>query len=247
MIVRILRLFSTMFALLFVVPAVAVSAAPPAGRILFDVHYGSQGFKVGEARHVWKYDGVRYELSPTLEAKGLAGLFGLEYAQRSTGTRDGNGLKPELFSVEQRGRKPESALFDWSQGRVSVRRDGQERKSGTIRAGDQDVLSLWHQARKVAESGKPARFAVVTNKSIKQAVVEPRGEERLELAGEQLDTVRLHAFAEKDDLDIDIWLSRRHGLLPVRIRITDDKGGVLDQRASRIEAGAAATAARNPN
>jgi hypothetical protein len=88
---------------------------------------------------------------------------------------------------------------------------------------------------------------VVTNKSIKQAVVEPRGEERLELAGEQLDTVRLHAFAEKDDLDIDIWLSRRHGLLPVRIRITDDKGGVLDQRASRIEAGAAATAARNPN
>ena len=67
------------------------------------------------------------------------------------------------------------------------------------------------------------------------------------LAGEQLDTVRLHAFAEKDDLDIDIWLSRRHGLLPVRIRITDDKGGVLDQRASRIEAGAAATAARKPN
>ena len=100
---------------------------------------------------------------------------------------------------------------------------------------------------KVAESGKPARFAVVTNKSIKQAVLEPRGEERLELAGEQLDTVRLHAFAEKDDLDIDIWLSRRHSLLPVRIRITDDKGGVLDQRASRIEAGAAATAARKPN
>ena len=240
MIVRILRLFSTMFALLFVVPAVAVSAAPPAGRILFDVHYGSQGFKVGEARHVWKYDGVRYELSLTLEAKGLAGLFGLEYAQRSTGTRDGNGLKPELFSVEQRGRKPESALFDWSQGRVSVRRDGQERKSGTIRAGDQDVLSLWHQARRVAERGEAVHLTVVTNKSIKQAKLEPAGTERLKLAMGEVDTVRVHAWAEQGELDINIWLSPRHGMLPVRIRIEDDKGGVLDQRAARVELGVAA-------
>lgn len=240
MIVRILRVFSTVFALLFVVPAVAVSAAPPAGRILFDVHYGSQGFKVGEARHVWKYDGVQYELSLTLEAKGLAGLFGLEYAQRSTGTRDGNGLKPELFSVEQRGRKPESALFDWSQGRVSVRRDGQERKSGTIRAGDQDVLSLWHQARRVAERGEAVHLTVVTNKSIKQAKLEPAGTERLKLAMGEVDTVRVHAWAEKGELDINIWLSPRHGMLPVRIRIEDEKGGVLDQRAVRVELGVAA-------
>ena len=240
MIVRILRVFSTVFALLFVVPAVAVSAAPPAGRILFDVHYGSQGFKVGEARHLWKYDGVQYELSLTLEAKGLAGLFGLEYAQRSTGTRDGNGLKPELFSVEQRGRKPESALFDWSQGRVSVRRDGQERKSGTIRAGDQDVLSLWHQARRVAERGEAVHLTVVTNKSIKQAKLEPAGTERLKLAMGEVDTVRVHAWAEKGELDINIWLSPRHGMLPVRIRIEDDKGGVLDQRAARVELGVAA-------
>ena len=95
------------------------------------------------------------------------------------------------------------------------------------------------------ETGKRARYAVATNKSTRRAGAEPRGEGRLELAGEQLDTVRLHAFAEKDDLDIDIWLSRRHSLLPVRIRITDDKGGVLDQRAARIEAGV--PAARNPN
>ncbi len=186
-------------------------------------------------------------MSLSLEAKGLAGLFGLQYEQRSVGSVDAGGMRPERFVVDQRGRKLESAEFDWHAARVSIRRDGVERRSGSIQPGDQDLLSLWHQARKVAESGKPARFAVVTNKSIKQAVLEPRGEERLELAGEQLDTVRLHAFAEKDDLDIDIWLSRRHSLLPVRIRITDDKGGVLDQRASRIEAGAAATAARNPN
>jgi hypothetical protein len=229
----------------------SVSGAGPAsaqGQIHFDVHYGSQGFKVGEARHDWTLDGDRYALVLALQAKGLAGLFGLDYEQRSSGRIDGKGMRPELFEVEQRGRKLEQAKFDWATGRVSINRGGEERRSGEIRAGDQDLLSLWHQARRVAESGKPAKFAVVTSKNIKQATLEPRGEERLDLAAGTLDTVRLHAFAEQGELDIDIWLSKRHGLLPVRIRITDEKGGVLDQRASRIEARApAATSATDKN
>ena len=246
MIGRVFAMLATVCALVAGGPALAADVPPPAGRIFFDVHYGSQGFKVGQASHTWRYDGARYDLSLTLEAKGLAGLFGLEYAQRSVGTREADGLRPERFSVEQRGRKPESAHFDWAQGRVSVRRAGQERKSGEIRAGDQDVLSLWHQARRVAQGGKPVELTVVTNKSIKKARLEPLGSERLKLALGELDTVRLHARADKGELDITIWLSPRHGLLPVRIRIEDEKGGVLDQRASRIELGAQADA-RNTN
>lgn len=219
--------------------------APAAGRILFDVHYGAQGFKVGEASHTWRFDGDRYEMTLTLEAKGLAGLFGLEYAQHSEGTLGDAGLRPARFSVEQRGRKPESAHFDWTQGRVSVRRDGQERRNGAIRAGDQDVLSLWHQARRVVEAGRAVSLTVVTNKSIKTARLEPKDKERLTLPVGELDTVRVHAWAEKGELDINIWLSPRHGLLPVRIRIEDEKGGVLDQRASRIELGAQAMARKN--
>lgn len=229
-------------------PANAAAPASAQGQIHFDVHYGSQGFKVGEARHDWTLEGERYALVLTLQAKGLAGLFGLDYEQRSSGRVDAKGMRPELFEVEQRGRKLEQARFDWAAGRVSIRRGGEERRSAELRAGDQDLLSLWHQARRVAESGKAAKFAVVTNKSIKQATLEPRGEERLELAAGTLDTVRLHAFAEQGELDIDIWLSKRHGLLPVRIRITDEKGGVLDQRASRIELGSpAATPATDKN
>ena len=60
------------------------------------------------------------------------------------------------------------------------------------------------------KSGKPARFAVVTNKSIKQAVVEPRGEERLELAGEQLDTDASACLRrEGRPRHRHLWLSRR--------------------------------------
>ena len=48
-------------------------------------------------------------MSLNLEAKGLAGLFGLQYEQRSVGTVDAKGMRPERFSVDQRGRKLESA------------------------------------------------------------------------------------------------------------------------------------------
>ena len=183
-------------------------------------------------------------MSLNLEAKGLAGLFGLQYEQRSVGTVDGKGMRPERFSVDQRGRKLESAEFDWQAGRVSIRRDGNERRNGSIQPGDQDLLSLWHQARRVADSGKAVKLTVVTNKSVKQATLEPSGTETLKLAFGQVDTLRVRAWAEEGELDIEIWLSQQHGLLPVRIRIEDEKGGVLDQRASRIELGAPAAAAK---
>lgn len=242
---RLLSAFFLAFAIL-VPPALAADKADaaakgaPVGSIHFDVHYGSQGFKIGEARHDWRFDGVRYEMRLSLEAKGLAGLFGLQYEQRSVGTVDGKGMRPERFTVDQRGRKRESAEFDWQAGRVSIRRDGAERRSGTIQPGDQDVLSLWHQARRVAEAGKPIKLTVVTNKSVKQATLEPKGTDTLKLAIGQVDTLRVHAWAEEGELDIEIWLSQQHGLLPVRIRIEDEKGGVLDQRAARIELGSAA-------
>lgn len=222
----------------------AVTKAPPTGSIYFDVHYGSQGLKIGEARHDWRIAGAQYDMSLKLEASGLAGLFGLQYEQRSVGTVDANGMQPKRFTVDQRGRKFESAEFDWAAGRVSIRRDGTERRSGTLQAGDQDVLSLWHQARRVAETGKPVNLTVVTNKSVKQATLEPSGTETLKLAIGQVDTLRVRAWAEEGELDIEIWLSQQHGLLPVRIRIEDEKGGVLDQRASRIELGVPAAAAK---
>ena len=100
------------------------------------------------------------------------------------------------------------------------------------------------QARRVADTGKAVKLTVVTNKSVKQATLEPSGTETLKLPFGQVDTLRVRAWAEEGELDIEIWLSQQHGLLPVRIRIEDEKGGVLDQRASRIELGAPAAAAK---
>ena len=98
------------FAALFVAFAMLVSPAmaaagkaAPAGSIHFDVHYGSQGFKIGEARHDWRLAGNKYEMSLNLEAKGLAGLFGLQYEQRSVGTVTQRACAPSASASTSAG------------------------------------------------------------------------------------------------------------------------------------------------
>ena len=79
-------------------------------------------------------------------------------------------------------------------------------------------------------------------------MLEPDGKESLSLPIGKVETLRLRAHAEDGGLNIRIWLSVDHGLLPVRIRIEDEKGGVLDQRAAAIETGRpAATATGTKN
>lgn len=208
---------------------------PTHGGIVFRVAMGEGAFEVGEAVHEWSHDDTRYAMQVTLQTTGLAGLVrGFHYVQRSEGELGPQGLKPQRFQVEQRGKAAESAEFDWAAGRVSIRRGERERRAAEIRPGDQDVLSLWHQIGIVGLSGLPTTLTVVSNKDAKVALLERVGEETLRLPIGRLDTLRLRAQAEDGKLTIDIWLARNYGMLPVRIRMVDDKGEVLDQQAIRL-------------
>jgi hypothetical protein len=174
-------------------------------------------------------------METVLQTTGLVGLMrSLHYVQRSEGELGPRGLKPLHFRVEQGGKKAESAEFDWPAGRVSIRRDGRERRAAEIRPGDQDVLSLWHQIGIVGAAGLPKTITVVSNKGAKPAVLEVVGSENVRLPIGRLDTLRLRAQAGDGTLTIDIWLAKNYGMLPVRIRIVDDQGEALDQQAIQL-------------
>lgn len=208
---------------------------PTYGGIVFRVALGEGGLQVGEAVHEWWHDDSRYGMQVTLQTTGLVGLVrGFHYVQKSEGELGPQGLKPQRFQVEQRGKAPESAVFDWAAARVSIRRGERERRAADIRPGDQDVLSLWHQIGIVGPTGLPTTLTVVSNKDAKVALLEQVGNETLRLPIGRLDTLRLRAQAEDGKLTIDIWLARNYGMLPVRIRMVDDKGEVLDQQAVRL-------------
>lgn len=213
----------------------SIDGWPTHGAIVFRVFLGDKGLQVGEARHEWSHDGSRYSMQVVLETTGVAALLkGFHYVQRSEGQIMPEGLRPDLFSVTQRGKAQEVADFDWVANRVSIRRGDRERRAAALQAGDQDVLSLWHQIGIVGTAGLPRTLLVVSNKDAESALLEAVGEEGLRLPIGRLETLRLRAQAEDGKLTIDIWLARNYGMLPVRIRMVDDKGEVLDQQAVQL-------------
>jgi hypothetical protein len=207
---------------------------PRRGDIRFRVMLGEPGFEVGEARHEWTHDRKRYQMSVSLETTGVVDLFRkLRYRQHSEGRVGPKGLQPDRFGVEQSGRKPESAEFDWQAGQVTMRR-GDRTRTAAIEPGDQDLLSLWHQLGIVGVAGLPQELNVVSGKSATRSVLEAVGVERPVLPIGQLEALRVRARALDGKLSIDIWLAREYGMLPVRIRIVDEKGEVLDQQAVEL-------------
>ncbi|WP_049780151.1 DUF3108 domain-containing protein [Aromatoleum aromaticum] len=211
-----------------------VAAWPAQGSIRYRVMYGEGGFEVGEALHDWTHDDKRYRMTVSLKTTGVMDLLrSLQYEQRSEGRIGPKGLVPEHFRVEQSGKKPETAEFDWNTGQVTMRR-GSRTRTAPVERGDQDLLSLWHQIGLTDAAALPDELKVVSGKSATPSVLERVGAEQLVLPIGRLDTQRLRARALSGKLSIDVWLAREYGTLPVRIRITDDKGDVLDQQAVEV-------------
>lgn len=212
----------------------SIAGWPERGNIRFRVHLGQNGFAVGEAQHEWSHDDKRYSMSVAVRTTGVVGIFrSFQYEQRSEGSVGAGGLKPERFSVEQTRKTPANARFDWDARQVTMAR-GDKQRVAELRPGDQDVLSLWHQIGIVGAASGSTELNVITGRDATPSTIEVMGPEKQALPIGVLDTLRVRAEARNGSLTIDIWLARNYGMLPVRIRIVDDKGEVLDQQAIEL-------------
>lgn len=221
----------------------ALERWPRTGSIVYRVAYGDPGLPIGEAHHAWAQDGRRYQMSLDLRTTGAAALLHrLQYVQRSEGRIDGKGLRPLRFAVDQRGRAGDVVKFDWKAAQASILRGGRKPRTAALAAGDQDVLSLWHQVHLLDVRASPLQLTVLTGKRGKAARVHAVGEETLQLPLGEVDALRLRAQTEDDSMTIDLWLDRGRAMQPVRIRIVDDEGSVLDQQAIEVKLGEGAAA-----
>lgn len=232
-------------ALMCVLPASAVAAPvgerveawPNSGRIVFRVYYGNDGLRLGQTVHEWSHDAQRYQMRSLVETAGLAALikrFRLE--QKSEGTVGAKGLKPRLFTADQRGKPFQSARFDWSAGRVFIDR-GDSTREAKIEVGDQDVLSIMHQLPRLSLAGIERKLTLINNKAASVSELKDLGVETVELPLGTLRTRHLAVKSLDGGVSLDLWLALDRHLLPVRVRMTDRKGEVLDQQAERIELG----------
>jgi len=207
------------------------------GKIQYNVIRGEQNFVIGRTTHAWTHDQESYSMETVIETSGLIGLLKpFRMVQRSEGRIGPHGLQPEQFTVERDGKLKERADFDWSTARV-VLVAGERRREFSLAEGDQDVLSLMHHLSLQPEGPMRAELLVVTGKSAVRSVIENLGIEEIEVPAGRVSAYHLGSSGHRGELKIDIWLARDYANLPVRLKITDKSGDVLDQVATGVDLG----------
>jgi hypothetical protein len=225
-------------------PAAPVTAGLPVerwlsrGKIQYNVIRGERNFIIGRTVHAWTHDESHYSMETVIETTGLVGLIkSFRMVQRSEGTLGPAGLAPEKFAVERNGELREKADFDWGAGVVRLVA-GERRREAPLQPGDQDVLSLIHTLALRGDVPGALDMLLVTGKSAVRAHIENLGVEAIEIPATPqgpIQAVHLGSTGHGGELRIDIWLARDYANLPVRIKITDKNGDILDQVATGVD------------
>jgi hypothetical protein len=223
-------------------PLASAAAEPVNIRHIFKVYYGTIARRVPVARLEYsvRHDGEQYEIRTLAKADGLASfVYSGVLTQQSVGRIGPDGLEPSRY-VEQRGNRPQrSVSFDHDQRLLTT---ADRRSTVLLPAGTQDRLSVIYQLGLQARA-TPERFGVGTTHEVPVASMSRVtsqsfsvvGEETLMSADGPLRALHLSRTAPdgSEDPSIDVWLGYDLGMLPVRVRIADPGGRVLDQVIER--------------
>jgi hypothetical protein len=206
---------------------------PEKGEMEYQVTLGFGGLPIGQARHTWSHDGRQYRMRLAVETVGAAAaLRKLDYVQQSEGDLGENGLRPRRFDVTQSGKTPEAALFDWDKARVGIYRGARERRSASLTAGDQDILSVWHQ---IGRAGKlPESLLAVGNKDARRARIARMEDGDTQVPAGRFATRHFKIRSEDGQIAIDLWLARDRYMAPVRAVLDDAKSVTLVFEATSI-------------
>jgi hypothetical protein len=212
-------------------PAKAVQkfVVPPSARLRYDVKGEVKGFPYfvnGDLQ--WTQDGKTY--SARMEISHF--LLGSR-VQTSTGQIGAHGLEPIRFGDKVRSEV--AAHFNYESNKVTFSANTPD---VVMLPGAQDQLSVVMQAATMV-AGEPRQFT--QGSSLSFQAVGPRSaenwvftvgvSEKLELPGGEISA--LHLWRDPNaqyDSKLEIWLAPSLGYLPVRIRLTQANGDLVDQQ-----------------
>jgi hypothetical protein len=156
---------------------------------------------------------------------------------RSQGALMSDGLAPKRYSDSWRGEK--AAHFDAALRTISFSGNA---PSASLQDGAQDQVSLFIQmaAAVAAQNFKPGTELNIQTATARDAVnwrLTYKADEPIEVKGERLETQRWVCLPRgKFDSQIEMWLSKSHGGMPVRIKITQVSGNYIDMEMTSTEA-----------
>jgi len=209
-------------------------AQPPASAQLnYNVEGQSKGLTYNATGLLdWRNEGSTY--SARMEIRMF--LLGSR-VQTSKGQLTATGLQAERFGDKSRSER--AAHFDRSQNRIRFSNNAPDAE---LLPGAQDRLSVFLQLAGLLNS-RPEAFAAGQSIDIPVAGTSSSETWRFQVQGlASLDlpagsVIARHLVREPRELRdtrVDIWLAPSLGHLPVRIRLTQDNGDVVDQRLTSL-------------
>ncbi len=196
---------------------------PAAGEAQYKLR---MGLVSGELILSWNFADGHYRLNSVAQGTGIFAIAG-KYVQASEGDIVTGGLRPAAFSVERRGKK-DSAKFNWPESSVQFNGKSGER-TAPVSAGTQDMLSLLFQLAFTPPLGDDLTVIVTNGRKLERYAFERAGEESIRLEGGSFRTLKILKRRSGDEDGMEVWLALEHHYLPVKIRVTDKKGSVIEQ------------------
>lgn len=195
----------------------AQAAPPQRVEIVYEV--SRNGVAVAQVTQRFERDGSRYTLHETWQGNGLLALRG-EAQRSSRGHVAIDGLQPEEFRDVRGGRERRRATFEGG-GAPTLER--------------QDRLSfIWTFA--LAPPSAPVTVRVGDGKGVVEYDYRPAGRESFDTAAGKFEALKLVRQKRRPDDRLDeIWLAVNRQHLPVRVRVTEHDGTLIDQIAVRIK------------
>ncbi len=207
---------------------------PDAALLKYQVQGKAKGFDYwASAELLWKQDGQDYQARLEVSAFLLGSRV-----QTSQGSLGAEGLMPTRFSDKTRSEL--AAHFQRDKGIISFSANSPD---APLLKGAQDRLSVVLQLGALL-AGDPTRFPPGTMLSFQtvsqreaevwQFLVEK--EELLQLPIGDVSAIKLNRKPRRDfDQHIELWFAPSLGYLPVRLRITNANGDMVDQLLSETE------------
>ena len=207
---------------------------PASTQFIYDVIGESKGIRFhADGDMLWRHDGKNYEMR--LEIRHF--LLGSK-TQTSVGQLSAQGLQPKRFGDKYK--QEVAAHFDRDKGQLIFSASSSPQP---LLPAAQDRLSLFAQlpallagTPELRQSGQQISFQVVAAKSADIWTFQVDKQETLQLPIGPVSAWKLsRVFKGTYDQTADVWLSPAYGYLPVKVRIAQSNGDVLEQNLSKVQ------------
>lgn len=206
---------------------------PRSGVFQYDVVGESKGLRFNaNGELAWQHDGVNYQMKLDISHMLLGSR-----TQTSVGQLGPQGLQPKRFG--DKNKQEVAAHFERDKGLVVFSANSTPQ---ALQLAAQDRLSLFAQlaallagSPELRQAGQQLNFQVVSAKSAEVWSFQVANSETLKLPVGTLTALKVSRLQQQNhDQTADMWLSPAHGYLPVKVRIAQSNGDVLEQSLRKV-------------